>query len=144
MLATVTVVAPTTAAERAPIGLLEREGLAREDVHLRGRQRLAPEREHGHALLFDEAPPELRICELLEDDRGAWAVPEALQGSKGTSQVLGLEGDHEIEIRGEAGMAVEDDGDPPDHQVAGARRLQGCEHAFEVAVGHRPGGYRGP
>lgn len=112
--------------------------------HLGGRQRVAPERQHGHALVLDPAPPLLRVREVPEGDRGARAVAEAFQGPDGAAEVLRVERDDEVEVGGQARVPVQDDGNPPDHQIAGARRLQGGEDAFEVAVGHGRRGYRGP
>jgi hypothetical protein len=78
----------------------------------------AGEREDRHSLVESPLRPSHGIRQVLGRDGYARGVSERLERSQHCAHVLGIECEHEVQICGEAGVAVQHNGHAADDEVA--------------------------
>lgn len=116
--------------------LREGDRFFREKVHVGSGQGRTPEGKDGHPFLSDPLGAHLRLRKLLRAHGRPGAEPEALQGADCREDVLAVQGEHQIEIRREAEIPVQHDGDPSHDYVADVLLVESRQDPADVVGRH--------
>ncbi len=94
-----------------PCFLGDIKGLGHENIDRAHRVFVADELKHDHALLRDPAAAFARISELLCLYRSSGFKTQAVERTHRSEAIVGIESDHEVEIRCDAKVTVCNNGD---------------------------------
>jgi hypothetical protein len=78
----------------------------------------------------------LGFGELIRGDRDNGAVADGRQTREGSLDGVGVELDHQIDVPGEAGVAVGDDRQATDDDEGNGDEVEGAGHELDSAKGH--------
>lgn len=112
---------------RTTVVVVEREGLLHEQINFREGNARIPKGEGDEPLLLDPTRALRRIRK--RGQRHGSARPKSLtpEHVHDAPSVLGIERDHQVDVRGEAWMSMDDDREAPNDQVANVLRVERSE-----------------
>src|SRR5699024_4288012 len=112
------------------------EGLVNKYIETGQRVPITEEIEHLHALVFPPALALFRLCEGFGVDRHGRTVADVGESLECLTDIIGIEGDHEVNVHGQADIAVSIDCKTTRDQVAYLGLIKCLGDGFEGSEFH--------